>query len=300
MTSPITYNGQVVENLYLFEKPCFKIVVGLPGTGKTSYITGKLSQAMFDHDLHEETCDQVQLKIEGGFNLTKPYEHSVCANFHLVAEEWGYSPRKAWNVELERLAVKDGTHIATCKKTGRKIQLIDPQFIPPGSILGLQEAGEALDSHNWKNLLPCQKKFFKRYRHYRLRILMDTQEYGDIAYRIRVLAGVIEIQTVEFIKSKSGYSIHTKWTNRHFANGSEYEKYLASGKTTKNYITEIYIIPFDIRNNYDSYGCEPDFIQGNLNQDYELKHIYPPAHTRQAYMDYYNEKDLNSKEYFYD
>jgi len=289
-----------VQNLNLFEKPCFKIIVGLPGTGKTSYISGKLSTAMFDHDLHDETCDQVQIKIDGGFHLTKPPEHSVFANYHLVSEEWGYSPRKAWDVDLGRLAVKDGTEFVFCKKSGRKIQLIDPQFIPPGSILGLQEAGEVLDSHNWKNLLPCQKKFFKRYRHYHLRILMDTQEYGDIAYRIRVLAGVIEIQTIEFIPSKCGYNIHTKWTSRHFENGSEFEKYLSSGKTIKNYITEIYTLPFDVRNNYDSFGCEPDFIQGNMNQDYDIKHVYPPEQTRQGYMDYYNEKNQNSREYLYD
>jgi len=263
------------------------LVVGLPGAGKTSYMSAKLKAEIYNEERIEIAENVIQMKRDGGFPYTMP-SHNTYTNFDLVAEKWRYNARKAWDIEPQRLAIADDTIVNPA--TGQ--WYFQPHFLPPYSVIGITEAHEHFHAHDWQKILPCRRRFFERHRHNGYLIYMDVQEYDSIAKGIRVLAKVTEVQSFESVKNALGNVIGSRWVVRKFANTKVYDAYLSSGQTLKNYTEEVFEVDYDIHQVYDSHGCEPDFYEGHINDDFDRELVFPPEQTVASYVQYFNQRRL--------
>lgn len=242
---------------------------------------------LFNEKNYQLALSEIQEKIDGGFPYTAPPEHVVYANYHLQAQKWLCKSRKAWDLDPKRLALIDGSHID--KKTGRWL-ISKPLFLPPCAVLLVDEAQEIYHKRAWKDLLPCQRKVFGRHRHYKLSIYLASHDYDDIDENIRDLCHIMEVQSFEEIKTKNGRVSGNRWVYRLFQSTKHYEPYLQSGKTLKNYEEKTFETNFNVHTIYNSYGCEPDFIEGHIYDNYDCELVYPPESTVDGYVKYFHER----------
>jgi len=263
-----------------------RILCGEPGVGKTSFLSNIASTAMFDRQRYKRTRNAIQRKIDGGFPYTIPPQHSVYTNFHCVGRKWRYHPRQSWHIDPSRLGLMDKTNF----DPNTHLPLVDVQFIPPHSVICITEAQEHFDSRAYRNFKPFQSRFFERHRHNGLDIWLDVQRHDLIDKNIRELAEIVEIVRKQDVTSELGRVLYQKWTIRRFQTCDHYEAYKKSGKELRNYTEEIITSSFDVHRTYDSCGCEPDFYEGNLNNDFEYEKVAPPKQTINDYVRYFHER----------
>ena len=240
------------------------IICGIPGAGKTSFLTYLLVQYMttYAYDRLQMLADEVEVLNNNGFCLTVPTDHLVYTNYAVEAKAQWYPDLLSYDLDGFDFGLYDIEH--------------DTKFIPPFSTLGFMEGQTYLDSRQSRKFRASVSRAYELHRHYDLDIFIDAQRESLIDLNVRSLvAKVIELQEMTTKEDKLGNIVQCKWYMRVFNDNSAYEAYISSGKPQGDYIEQVVVLDGNIFDMYDSKSNRAMFYQGRTNQDFWLKKHKP-------------------------
>lgn len=242
------------------------IIFGLPGAGKTAFMT-YLLKSLYERKgdkMLDFTCRKIRKfnrKYDRNFSFPKQTPIYVNQNYHVKFTD-GYD-------EYFTPYTFDVT------KFGVPIKGIDPQkalkniqFVAPGSTLFVPEGQKFLSSYEWKNLPKETRVGFEEHRQFWMDFYIDVQRPVMIAAPVREIAArFIRILKHENTLNFAGGVDSTTFHTLEFGSWQEADANIEAGKTKGGEIKK-YTYTGNIFKCYDSFSCSEDFIPAGSNQDF--------------------------------
>ena len=204
------------------------ILCGIPGAGKTSFLTYLAVQYMTElaQDRLEKLQDEVSMLNMQGFNLTCPTDHIVYTNYSVEAKVQWYPDLLSYDLDGFDFGLYDIEH--------------DTKFIPPYSSLFFMEGQTYLDSRQSRKFRASVSRAYELHRHYDLDIFIDAQRESLIDLNVRSLAAkVIELQEMTTKSDDMDNIVECAWKMRIFEDNKAYESYLSSNVLTGKFIEKV-------------------------------------------------------------
>lgn len=203
------------------------IVCGKPGFGKTSLMAylAMLEMTIKSRESYINACYEILTLNSQGLCLElPPYKHLTYTNFWVESHIWGYAPRTAMDFDGTDFGLPDDNHIT--------------KFIPPFSSIFLMEGQSFLDSRKSRFFRQSVSRAYEIHRHYDLNIYLDCQRSTLIDLNVRGISEkIIEVyKKLKVITDRQGRVLKVIWYLREYSSTEEYDKYLESGSTLKNYV----------------------------------------------------------------
>ncbi len=242
-------------------------VCGDPGTGKTSYLALQAMLAMTINSWNDylSACAEIDILNAQGLNLEKPlYKHLAYGNFWCRSNIFGYAPRELMDFDGTDFGLPDIEH--------------PTKFIPPYSSIFLMEAQSFLDSRKSRFFRQSVSRAYEIHRHYDLTIWLDCQRETLIDLNVRGISEkIIEMQKLDLKRDSLGRVVKCIWHMRIFNSAEEYDDYLASGKTKKNYISAIDSYEGDLSLCYNTKQNRALFYEGVEDKHFSYDLIEKPS-----------------------
>ena len=248
------------------------IITGLNGHGKTSLMTWFGNEAIYDRERNRAMQREIMRYNNNGFDLSIP-QHCVASSYTCNFKKLGRSKRQPRIVNPLRLGFQEGSPYKMHYTLPYETYLID-------------EAQMYFSSKSSKGLPPYQSAWFEEHRHRDLNIYLATPAAILIHKDIRRLASCIEVQRKEVKYDRYG-ACKIIWYCRLIEAGN-IDKYLdAKPKEVKRYYKNVkYVADCDIHTQYDSQGCKYKFLDGHLDEDFDLNYSIENPTTKEEYREY--------------
>lgn len=256
------------------------LVFGLPGAGKTAFLTYRGIEAMRQGNARRslKACRETVNKLNaGGFRLTVPKDHLVFSDYRIAKRK-----TVSHLLDISNLGLP-GPHNPKA------------QFLPPFSTWIIDEAQRKLNSRAG-GIDDNLSLLFEIRRHNDISIFMACQRTMLIDKNARELVDkVIEIQRMTHKYDRYGRLIRTTWHCVEFDSALQVERYLDSGKAAKYGKATKYNYDGNIFKCYDHQHRRPAFYADCYDRDFDI--IAPPAPgLTVASMRAYNATHTISKE----
>lgn len=241
-----------------------------PGTGKTAILAAIGISTMFGENADfalEQANDEVVMLNENGFNVTPPKsEHlTYCAKFSIDVTSPDFGHRRSLVLYPERLGIAtDG---------------FKPQFVYRGSTLCIDELPDVADSRNWSSFAAGMCRYWAKHRKHRINMYATCQDVEQVEKRIRKLAMITEVRSMDLIYNKFDEVIQTVWQLNNWACYEDWER--GAGPTE-----ETYVYNGDIRETYDTYEGEEEFYIGLKDADFSCEYSEYADFTPKGIEDY--------------
>lgn len=240
------------------------ILCGIPGAGKTSFLTYLAVRYMTS--LAPERLEKLQNEVSmlnmQGFNLTCPNDHLVYTNYSVEAKVQWYVDTLSYDLDGFDFGLYDIEH--------------DTKFIPPYSSLFFMEGQTYLDSRQSRKFRASVSRAYELHRHYDLDIFIDAQRESLIDLNVRSLAAkVIELQEMTTKQDRMDNIVECKWRMRIFEDNKAYESYLSSNTLNGNFVETTVKFDGNIFDMYDSKSNRAMYFYGRENEDFWLKKSKP-------------------------
>ena len=238
------------------------IIFGGTGTGKTGLLVFVGNEAAFDIERNFAMKQEIRFMNANGFRLTVP-QHAVASNVDMTFRKPYAYPRKPRIIDPARL----GTQILAPEG-------VKCHYTLPYETILIDEAQGYFYSKGG-NLEKYKIDFFEENRHNDLNIYMAAPSAALINKDIRRISVLCHIQKRELVYKRDG-SVETRWTVNEVEPGEfAFEDYVESLKTGSNinYKTKKIIAPYNIFNLYNPKGNRSKFIEGHLDEDFDLKYM---------------------------
>lgn len=244
------------------------VLCGLPGTGKTLYLTYLCVQRMLGtiFDVYN-VYDEIDTLNKYGFHFTKRFEHLASANFNVNTDGTAIPNMRIYKVNPYKLGFYDKDF-----KT---------DIFPFDFVHYVTEAQNYWPSELWDYLPQRVKTFWQTKRHADIDFVLDCQNPMEIAKPVRSLSD----EFYQFIKCehltdygrwiekpKNENIVKHRWTYRVFKGNLAFEEFL---KTNNSKLCDIKTEVSDKSyfNNYDSKFCRELHLRGRNNEDFNIKHF---------------------------
>lgn len=238
------------------------IIFGGTGSGKTGILTHLGNEAAFDRERNFAMKNEIRFMNQNGFHLTVP-RHAVSSNIDMTFRLPYVFPRKPRIIDPTRLGIQNlAPKGVKCHYT-----------LPYETIL-IDEAHRYFYSKSG-NMEKYQVDFFEQNRHNDLNIYMTTPSAALINKDIRRIAYLWHIIKRDLVFKRDG-SIETRWIiNEVEPSEFAFEDYVKSLKDEgkRNYETKKIIAPYNIFNLYNPKGNRCNFIEGHLDEDFDLVYM---------------------------
>lgn len=158
-------------------------------------------------------------------------------------------------------------------------------YIVPYQFFIIDEAHEYWPAKNSELSLSAERMFMK-HRHFNLDFYMATPDFIMIHKRIRQLAGGIEVIDKNVTYNKYG-DCHIVWKVKIIPPG-ELNNYIeAAPKDRKQYVKSgKYTSDYDIHKQYNPLGQEYKFMEGHMDDDFDLNYDIADPKTYEEYKQY--------------
>lgn len=209
------------------------LIFGDPGAGKTAFMTSQLISQMHGETGRERylACKRYIESLNAqGWNLPLPKQrHVVYASYDIKFRSPYCGERIAYDIDPKKLGFG--------AKNFKRAKLL------PYGVIGIDEAQEYFDSHQWQNFPSYKSRFFEQHRKFGLDIYLAVQKDTLIDSNLRLLSKPIRIDNLtERTKEGEKYFTwkYTTWDHyRNYAAGEEgkEEKYTFHGDIFKYFDT---------------------------------------------------------------
>lgn len=249
------------------------IISGINGKGKTSLLTEFGRQKAFDNERTRAMKHKIQSMNLNGFNLSIP-DHTVASNYACEFHEFGRKAKQPRIVDPNRLGFQEDSEI-------------EMHYIVPYQFFIIDEAHEYWPAKNSELSIAAERMFMK-HRHFDLDFYMATPDFIMIHKRIRQLAGGIEVVNKKVEIDKYG-ECRITWKCRIISPG-ELNNYIESPpKERKQYVKSgKFISNYDIHKQYNTQGQEYKFLEGHMDDDFDLNYEISDPRTFEEYRHYIN------------
>lgn len=258
------------------------ILFGDNGIGKSGLLAHLGNVAAFDRDRNKLMRAEIADRNSNGFNLTIP-QHAVASNIDMTFSMPYCYPRKPRIINPFRLGLQlDAPEGVKCHYT-----------LPYETIL-IDEAQKYFYSKGG-TIEPYRTNFFEENRHNDLNIYMTTPGAMLIVKDIRRLAYCWHVLNRKVIKTRSG-KVQTRWCFREIPPGDgNIETYLSKPESEQKalYIQREIVAPYNVFKLYDSQGCRYKYIEGHLDDDFDLEYSVSKPTTMEEYREH--EKTFSDK-----
>ena len=259
------------------------IITGIPGAGKTSLLAKIAVENMLNGRERYNACRrEFSLLNSTGCNLNLPNQK------HLVFSDF---------------PVRFGRRCQTYDIDGYRIGFLSPLFknpayIPPYSIILLDEAQRYYDSRMSRSLREEVYRWYQLHRHDDLDVYLTCQRLGNIDINIRAIAErFIVVDNTELKKDDFGIIRKIIWYYHEFVSGDIAEKYQLEkdrsefGRLGRDIFD---CFDFDIFRCYSSKGGRPAYFRGLVNTNTPIDYYTDEGYqfTRESFVEY------NNKHYF--
>ena len=247
-----------------------RLFYGIPGAGKTAIMVALGIESMYgDNAIQalETAQEEVTMLNESGFDVTPPKsEHLVyCAGvtIDVTSPDFGY--RRSLQLYPERLGIAtDG---------------FDPQFVYRGSTLCIDELPDVADCRAWSNFAAGMCRYWAKHRKHSITMYGTCQDVEQVEKRIRMLALITRVNSMELIENKYGDVVQTVWS---LSNWKCYEDWQNGVEPTD----ETYVYNGDIREAYNTYDGEEEFYIGRKGKDFSCEYSELSDYTPQGIEKY--------------
>lgn len=235
------------------------IITGVPGAGKTSYLCYLLVQRMVENGLEDyyNSTREINELNDGGFKQLSPppFKHLCYSDFKVKV-----------NSRFESYYI-DGFQI------GMPNPFFETAFIPPYSIIYLDEAQRYYNSRMSKYLREEVYMFYQFHRHNHYNIFMACQRLGNIDINIRGIAErILVIDKIDLKENDWGMVTKITWTIREFNSCDTAESYMLARERKDNVdLGKVFTETTDlcIFDYYDSHSMKPAFYEFNYNRPFD-------------------------------
>ncbi len=250
------------------------IIFGIPGTGKTCFLTHMAVTTAFDRGRWRSMQSEIMNKKLSGFdNLKTIPNNCVSANFDLTMRKFGYTPRHNRRINPYRLGFAN--------------KYVDTHFNLPYEAIFVTEAQKYLDSHLAMYFPRWQSSWYEQHRHNDIDIWLDTQRPMLINANVREISQFIEIVNLDVDYDIFGKPCRLTWNIRRIPNSSMYDKYMSSGqKDSSCYIDDVVVANYNVFDCYDSQSCKPKFYDGHFKDDFDYDQVELTDDSLEGYIKY--------------
>ena len=252
-------------------------ITGIPGAGKTSYLS--------------------KLAIE--------YMQNGYANYYSCKREFNDLNNTGCALELppqKHLVYSDipihyGKRLQTYDLNGFRIGLRsplfpNPQFFPPYSTLFVDEAQRYYDSRISKYLRKEVYSWYQFHRHMDYDIYLACQRLGNIDINIRTIAErFLVMESLDFKTNKFGMIEQCIWTFREFTSCDMAEQYMLAkdkGEVSDLGTKCIDTCDYNILNCYNSKSCRPFFYDSIIRENTPVEYYTEDGYkfTRESLVNF--------------
>ena len=257
------------------------IIFGDNGAGKTCLGTYIANERAFDRERNRAMQAEIRHKNANGFNLTVP-QHCVATNYKVVFRKIDFSPRYPRIINPYRLGFQNGAPYKM-------------HYTLPYESIFIDEAQKYFPSRE-QNFPTYRSNYFEENRHNSLDIYLMTPDAILIHKNVRRLAQGIKVVDRKVTVNKYG-SMKITWTVHRILTGY-IDKYLdAPPKEQKQYYTKEKIVAdYNVYRLYDSQGCKYRFVEGHIDEDFDLSYSISSPITKDDYINYINALDDSKPE----
>lgn len=249
------------------------IIFGQNGAGKTALMTYFGNEAIYNRERNRAMQCAVRDMNANGFNLTVP-DYAVCTSYSCTFRMRGYRPRKPIIINPTRLGFQKGSAI--------KMHFM----LPCGTYL--VDEGQMYWSSRIQKLPNNVTSMFEESRHWDIDIYIATPAAILIHKDIRRISAGIEVLHHEVRYTRNGCK--TIWFVNMIEAGN-IDKYLdANARERRKYCKRTKIVAnYDVHRLYNAKGCKYKFIEGHLNEDFDLTYNIDNPRTKEEYEQYIQE-----------
>ncbi|MCL2861014.1 MAG: hypothetical protein FWE22_01180 [Firmicutes bacterium] len=231
----------------------FALIFGLPGVGKTAFMTALIIEAMTKkkaESLYQSRKIVAQMN-KGGFKFTMPDNHLVYADYKVKTLR-----EESHDLNLQTLGLPSKNNP-------------NAQILPPAAFLFIDEGQNVFDSR--KRMSRALSYFFELRRHNDLSIYIACQRSKLIDLNVRELVSKIyEIVKMTHKYDRWGCLKSTTWHYNVFDNCFLVDQYLSSGKTDNKARREKFTFKGNVFKFYNHQHGRPAFYNGAYDRDFDL------------------------------
>ena len=228
-----------------------------PGFGKTALMTHMLMEHMRGAPARADikACQKVLEPLNANgfdYRLRPGAKHLVFADYPLWLDR--KATRTNWEVDGYYIGMPNNTHPTL--------------FLPPCSLIGLDESQKYYDSRKSMYLSDFVSRFYQFHRHYDMNVIITVQRPALIDLNIRELSQqVIEVDHMEH-KYEHGLLVRTVWHCREYDNVALAVKNIESGKQLGVGKKITFVHEGNIFKHYDSKNFFPSFLKSFEKRKY--------------------------------
>jgi hypothetical protein len=246
------------------------LVIGRPGSGKTSFIASKAIEYMTvkaDERL-SLSWDKIHGYNLGGFYFSYPKDHIVYSDVPVTVDIPGYSVTSVYKVCLDDFRLPTDDDMLSNR----------PCFVPPHAVILFDEAASKLDARDWVNFAVSVREQYEKHRHWGLDIYLTCHGETSIDLSVRRLADcIIEPVSVSLRHSLFDFnSFVTTWDYRVYDNVFAFSSAGRGGLKGKN---KRYSVPFNIFDCYDHEYYASLFLRNCENRDFDFLHHFASSNS---------------------
>lgn len=249
------------------------IIFGQNGAGKTCLTAYFGNEAIYNYARNRAMQLSIENMNANGFNLTVP-KYAVSSSFACTFRMRGYRPREPRIINPARLGFQKGSQYKM-------------HFTLPYETILIDEAQMYFSSRIQK-LPNYVTSWFEETRHWDIDIYMATPAAILIHKDIRRISAGIEVLHHEVRYTRNGCK--TIWLVNMIETGN-IDKYLdANARERRKYCKRTKIVAnYDVHRLYNAKGCKYKFIEGHLNEDFDLTYNIDNPRTKEEYEQYIQE-----------
>ena len=230
-------------------KPNLTLVVGVRGTGKSSFLVYQGHKAKFERGEYlkrRSTEKTIEINKKYGLHLTPPDKVPIYSPMRMRFLEGYYKYYEPYFINPYYIGVNDGS--------GKPAL-----YVAPCSVVIIPELQRIINSRKSATFPDRLSQWFEESRHFDIEFWGDGQRGHLMDVNVRAITDkIIEMQGVENEKDGLGRVIKTTWHCREFYNVRDYDDYIKNN--ARCYKETAYEYNGNIFACYDSQERASDFI----------------------------------------
>lgn len=228
------------------------LILALPGTGKTSLLAYLLKERYKNHGKQLlNNCCGVLERINQGRKT--PFDFPDKPPIYADVTSFKVKFKIGYDKWFEPYAINP-YYMGVVREREMPIQYVLPYgqiFIPE-----IQKYGDSRKSTTFPSIL---SRVFEIRRHFNLDIFMDGHRGSFVDLKIRALCNrILDLKYQEHDYDKLGRIERTRWYCNEFSSFDAYEEFYKHSDV--EYKEIVYENEGNIFNDYDSFGCESEFV----------------------------------------